>query len=92
MNSLGGNKFDRITNASTLIFANLSKQNYLGRKPIRIKIFFLRNKEVQIAKVERVVDVTDTLVEPSPAINSPITVGDQVTIFDCPGNNAFGLG
>ena len=32
-----------------------------------------------------VVDVTDTLVAPSSAINSPITVGDGVTIFDCPG-------
>ena len=30
--------------------------------------------------------VTDTLVTPSSVINSPITVGDRVTIDDCPGH------
>ena len=44
------------------------------------------------AQSQTVLEVTDTLVEPSQAINSPITVGDKVTIFDCPGHNAFGLG
>ncbi|WP_019503407.1 hypothetical protein [Pleurocapsa sp. PCC 7319] len=32
------------------------------------------------------VDVTDSFSYPSSAINSPITVGDKVTIFDCPGH------
>ena len=38
------------------------------------------------AQSQTVVGVTDTLVEPSPAINSAITVGDKVTIDDCPGH------
>ena len=35
---------------------------------------------------QMVLGVTDTLVYPSPAINSAITVGDKVTIDDCPGH------
>ena len=38
------------------------------------------------AESHTVVGVTDTLVHPSLSINSPITVGDKVTIFDCPGH------
>ena len=30
--------------------------------------------------------MTDTLAHPSSAINSPITVGDKVTIDECPGH------
>ncbi|WP_019503236.1 phage/plasmid primase, P4 family [Pleurocapsa sp. PCC 7319] len=35
---------------------------------------------------QTVLDVTDTLAHPSSAIKSPITVGDKVTISDCPGH------
>ena len=35
---------------------------------------------------QTVLNVTDTSTHPSSVINSPITVGDKVTIFDCPGH------